>query len=173
MKLKKLQKKKNLTVIDDNCEALGSKWNNKVLGNQFDMCTWSFDIGKTITTGEGGMITTNKKKYFKYCLEYRDHGHENNPKFPKGRDTRKIYGFNYRVTELTGALGIIQLKKLDKVIINNRKRYKIYENILKKYPEINIRKVPNENIPLKDCIIFNFKNRKLTSLFLENKKEKL
>ncbi len=172
--IKKIARKKNLIVIDDNCEALGSKWNNKVLGNQFDMCTWSFDTGKTITTGEGGMITTNKKKYFKYFLEYRDHGHENNPKFPKGRDTRKIYGFNYRVTELTGALGVIQLKKLGKVIINNRKRYKIYENVLNKYPEINIRKVPKKNIPLKDCIIFNFKNRKLTSFFLDKiKKEKI
>ncbi len=172
--IKRIAKKNNLTVIDDNCEALGSKWNKKILGNQFDMCAWSFDIGKTITTGEGGMITTNNKNYYNYCLEYKDHGHQNNPKFPRGKDTHKIYGFNYRVSELVGALGVEQLKKLKKVISGNRIRYDIYEKVFKKYPSVKLRKIPKKNLPLKDCIIFNFENTKLTSTFLEKiKKEKI
>ena len=173
-KIKKIAKKNKLVVIDDNCEALGSKWNDKVLGNQFDMCAWSFDNGKTITTGEGGMITTNNKKFYKYCLEYKDHGHENNKKFPRGKDTHKIYGFNYRVSEIVGALGVEQLKKLKKVVLNNFKRYKIYEDVVSKYPEVNLRKIPKNNTPLHDCIIFNFKNLKITSKFLhEIKKYKI
>ena len=62
-KINKVAKKHKILVIDDNCEALGAKWGNKMLGAQSDMCTWSFDNGKTITTGEGGMITTNNKEF--------------------------------------------------------------------------------------------------------------
>jgi 8-amino-3,8-dideoxy-alpha-D-manno-octulosonate transaminase len=166
-KIKKIAKEKKIPVIDDNCEALGSKWSNKTLGNQFDMCAWSFDNGKSITTGEGGMVTTNNKKFYNYCIQYKDHGHENNPKFTRGKDTHSIYGFNYRVSEIVGVLGLVQLKKLPKVIKNNIQRYKIYENVIKKYPEIELRKVPKKNIPLNDCIIFNFKNKNLSDQFLK------
>ena len=110
-KIKKIAKKNKIIVIDDNCESLGSRWKDSQLGNQFDMCAWSFDNGKTITTGEGGMVTTNKLELYKLCREYRDHGHENNPLYPRGRDTHRIYGFNYRVSEIVGAVGLVQLKK--------------------------------------------------------------
>ena len=165
--IKKIAKKKNICVIDDNCEALGSRWSNQTLGNQFDICAWSFDNGKTITTGEGGMITTNNKRIFNFCSQYKDHGHENNPKFPRGRDTHSIYGFNYRVSEIVGAIGLVQLQKLNKVVKNNAKRYKIYESIINKYPEVSLRRVPKKNIPLKDCLIFNFSNKNLANKFLK------
>ena len=173
-KIKKIAKEKNLIVIDDNCEALGAKWDNKVLGNQFDMCAWSFDNGKTITTGEGGMITTNDKKLYKYCNEYKDHGHQNNPKFPRGRDSHQIFGFNYRVTEIVGALGIVQLSKLKNVVRLNIERYKIYEKVIKKFKNIKLRKIPNKKKGLCDCIIFNFENRNLTKKFVQEiKKNKI
>ncbi len=165
--IKKIAKKNKILVIDDNCEALGAKWNNKTLGNQFDMCAWSFDNGKTITTGEGGMITTNNKNLFKLCREYRDHGHENNPKYPRGRDTHRIYGFNYRVSEIVGVIGLVQLKKMGFILKQNKKYYSKYENILNKYKSINIRKIPKKNTPLKDCIIFNFQTKKVASKFLD------
>ena len=173
-KIKKIASRKNIVVIDDNCEALGSKWKGKTLGNQFDMCAWSFDSGKTITTGEGGMITTNQKKFYKFCLEYRDHGHENNPKYPRGRETHSIYGFNYRVSEIVGALGLVQLQKLPTVVKNNKNRYKIYEDVLKKYSNLKLRKIPKNNIPLKDCIIFNLKNKTIANkVLLEIKKQNI
>jgi 8-amino-3,8-dideoxy-alpha-D-manno-octulosonate transaminase len=173
-KIKKIASRKNIVVIDDNCEALGSKWKGKTLGNQFDMCAWSFYSGKTITTGEGGMITTNQKKFYKFCLEYRDHGHENNPKYPRGRDTHSIYGFNYRVSEIVGALGLVQLQKLDTVVKNNKNRYKIYEDVLKKYSSLKLRKIPKNNVPLKDCIIFNLKNKTIANkVLLEIKKKNI
>ena len=164
--IKKIAKKKKILVIDDNCESLGAKWKNQSLGNQFDMCAWSFDNGKTMTTGEGGMVTTNNKNFYKLCREYRDHGHENNPKYTKGKDTHRIYGFNYRVSEIVGALGLVQLKKMPLIINKNKKYYQIYEKILKQYKDIKIRKIPKQNTPLKDCIIFNFKNTTLAKKFL-------
>ena len=118
-KILKIAKKKKLYVIEDNCEALGAKWGRKKLGYHADACTWSFDNGKTIQ--QGGTITTNNKKIYELCKEYKDHGHQNNPKFPRGLDTHRIYGFNYRITEIQAALGLVQLSKLDTIVKNNKK----------------------------------------------------
>ncbi len=173
-KINKIAKKNKILVIDDNCESLGSKWGKEKLGIQTDICAWSFDSGKTITTGEGGMVTTNDKNLYKLCREYRDHGHENNPKFPRGRDTHRIFGFNYRVSEIVGALGLVQLKKIDTVIKNNKKFYSIYEKTLKKFSDVKLRRVPKLNTSLKDCIIFNFKNKNIAKKVLtEMVKEKI
>ena len=57
-------------------------------------------------------------------------------------DTHSIYGFNYRVSEIVGALGLVQLKKLPTVVKNNKNRYKIYEDVLKKYSNLKLRKIP-------------------------------
>ncbi len=166
--INKIAKKKKLIVIDDNCEALGAKWNKKqMLGVQSDMCTWSFDNGKTITTGEGGMITSNNYEFIKLCREYMDHGHENNPKFPRGRDTHRIYGFNFRPTEMTGVIGVTQLKKINKILSKNKKNYYEIIKVFKKYKQIKFRKIPLKSSPLHDCIIFNFKNKKLSKKFVE------
>ena len=164
--INKIAKKQKILVIDDNCESLGARWKNQTLGNQTDICTWSFDNGKTMTTGEGGMITTNSKYFFELCREYRDHGHENNPNFPRGKDTHRIPGFNFRVSEIVGAVGLVQLKKMPKIISLNRRYYKMYEKVLNKYKDIKIRKIPKKNTPLMDCVIFNFKSKKIANLFL-------
>ena len=76
------------------------------------MGTFSFDFAKTITTGEGGMVTFNNERLFKKASAWHDHGHENNPEFPRWEDTRASSGFNFRMMELQGAIGLAQLKKL-------------------------------------------------------------
>ena len=166
--INKIAKRKKLIVIDDNCEALGAKWNKKqMLGVQSDMCTWSFDNGKTITTGEGGMITSDNFEFIKLCREYMDHGHENNPKFPRGRDTHRIYGFNFRPTEMTGVIGLTQLKKINKILQKNKENYNEIIKIFKKYKQVKLRKIPGKSTPLHDCIIFNFESKKLSKKFVE------
>ena len=85
-----------------------------------------------------------------------------------------IYGFNYRVSEIVGALGLVQLQKLDTVVKNNKNRYKIYEDVLKKYSSLKLRKIPKNNVPLKDCIIFNLKNKTIANkVLLEIKKKNI
>ena len=130
----KISKKYNLKILEDNCEAIGGKYKNKNLGTLGDIGVFSFDFARTITTGGGGMIITNNKRYYDYCNEYHDHGHQNLKKFSRGNDKAKMPGFNYRMTEMQGAIGKVQLKKLNKILVENKKRYvALKEKISKSY----------------------------------------
>lgn len=137
-KILDISKEYNLKILEDNCESIGGKYKNKNLGTLGDIGVFSFDFGKTITTGEGGMLVTNKKKYYNYCNEYHDHGHQNLKKFSRGNDRAKIPGFNYRMTEMQGVIGKVQLKKLDKILFENKKRYQALER--KIYQKFDLRK---------------------------------
>ena len=88
-KINKIAIKNKIPVLEDGC-SLGASFKGKFVGNLADVCVFSLDFAKTITCGEGGLITTNDQNIFKYCKEFHDHGHENNPKLPRGRDTRSI-----------------------------------------------------------------------------------
>ena len=116
------------------------------------MGVFSFDHGKLITTGEGGLLLTNNKKIYKYAREYHDHGHENNPKLPRGRDSKSIYGFNYRMTEMQAVVGKEQLKKLKYILKKNQERYKILEKNLKY--KFEIRSILKNSTPNYDTFIF-------------------
>ena len=148
----KLAKKHKLKVLEDNCEAFGAIYKNKFLGTIGDVGVMSLDFGKIITCGEGGVIHTNSKKIDKFCREYHDHGHENNSNKPRGRDTRSIYGFNYRMTEMQGVIAKVQLKKINYIISENKTRYKLLEqNISNK---IKLRKIPKNSKIIYDTFIF-------------------
>ena len=167
-KIKQICKKKKIPILEDNCESVGAKFKNKFLGTLGDVGVLSFDFGKNITTGEGGAILTNKQKIFKYSREYHDHGHELNPKLPRGLDTVKIFGFNYRMTEMQGAIGIAQLKKLNFILKENKFRYKILENLISK--KFKIRKKIKFNEPSYDTFMFevdNFRKKKKIINFLK------
>ena len=163
-KINRLAKKKKLKVLEDNCESAGAKFNDKYLGTIGDVGALSFDFGKVITTGEGGMILSNDKKINRYAREYHDHGHENNPRFSRGKDTKKIYGFNYRMTEIQGAIGKVQLDKLNSIIINNKQRYKILLNAIGK--QYKMRKIPLGCEPIYDTFVFFEKDKNLRKKIL-------
>jgi 8-amino-3,8-dideoxy-alpha-D-manno-octulosonate transaminase len=161
-KILQIGKKYNIPVIEDAAEILGGKYDEKYLGTLADIGIYSLDFAKTITAGEGGIIVTNNSIYSKFIKEYVDHGHENNPKFSRGLDTVSIPGFNARMTEMQGALGKVQLKKLDYIVEENRIRY----NIL--YTELNdklkIRHIFDENIDtLYDTFMFEIDDKELMS----------
>lgn len=156
-KIMQVAKKNKIKVLEDNCESVGGKFNNKYLGTIADIGVLSFDFSKTITTGEGGAILTNKKDLDKFCREYHDHGHQNNKKFPRGMDTVKIQGFNYRITEMQASVGKIQLKKLNFILNENKRKYKILEDQLKYI--VKLRNIPNASKPIYDTFIFSLKDK--------------
>ena len=156
--IKLVAKKRNIKILEDNCEAIGAKYKNSFLGTHGDVGVFSFDFGKIITTGEGGLILTNNKKIYEYCKEYHDHGHMNLKNFSRGNDKARIRGFNYRTTEFQGAIGKVQLKKLSLLLKDNKKKYSIIHNILKK--KFSFRKIHNQTIPNFDTFIFFENNPK-------------
>ncbi len=143
-----------IPVLEDNCESLGATWEGRVLGTGGSATAWSFDFGKVITSGEGGMVTTNDEELYRLAAEYQDHGHENNPEFPRGRDTHRISGFNFRLTELQAAVGKAQLAKLDSIVATNRRNWSILRETLDGIDGLTFRRVPAQCEPLGDCLIF-------------------
>lgn len=165
-KIIKIAKKYKLKILEDNCESIGGKYKKKYLGTLGDVGVFSFDFGKTITTGEGGMIVTNKKKYFDFCNEYHDHGHQNLKKYSRGNDRAKFPGFNYRMTELQGVIGKIQLKKLDYILSENKKRYSSLKKLIKK--NFDLRIPPNSSEESYDVLIIkDIKDSKIKKKILK------
>lgn len=126
-----LKKKFNFKIIEDACHALGSEYEYK---NKFykigsckhaDISTFSFHPLKTITSGEGGLITTNSGKIAKNIKLYRSHGIIRNNKNYWKYDVIKN-GFNYRLSDINCALGLSQLSKISSFLKNRRKIYNKY-----------------------------------------------
>ena len=117
--VKKIAKKYNLLIIEDACHALGARYKNKKVGGISDMTIFSFHPVKPITTGEGGMIVTDNKKYYEKLLSLRSHGIH---KDKKGKNVMTELGYNYRITDIQAALGENQLKRLDNFI---KKRHQV------------------------------------------------
>lgn len=110
-KIMKIAKKYNLVVIEDACQAHGAAIKKKKVGS-FGTGCFSFYPTKNMTTGEGGMVTTNDKKIAEKAKLLRNHG-------MRIRYYHAILGYNFRMTEIAAAIGIEQLKKLEKF---NKKR---------------------------------------------------
>jgi len=113
-------KRHNLSVLEDNAQACGGSYRGKKLGTFADMGILSFDYYKTLTTGEGGMVLTNDKTLYNRSDWYHDHGHDHNPAVGRGDEGRSILGFNFRMNEFQGAVGLAQLRKLDYMIAEQR-----------------------------------------------------
>ena len=134
--LVEIGKKYNIPIIEDACEIVGGKNNNGYYGCLGDIGVFSFDFGKNITCGEGGMLLTNNRKYYDYARSYTDHGHALEPKVARGNDKAIMPGFNYRMTEIQAAIGKVQLNKLEDIINEHKKRYQILNNFFPNKPYI-------------------------------------
>jgi len=137
--------KHNIAVIEDTAQAAGGTWHGKHLGT-FGKCgTFSFDAVKTMTTGEGGMVITDDEKIWRSMSEYHDHGHDHVPN-PGGRggEGRSFIGFNYRMMELQGAIGIAQLARLDDIIASQRKNKAAIRDSVRKLPGVTFRTLVDE-----------------------------
>jgi len=127
-KIINIAKKRDLIILEDNCEGLGAKLYNKYLGTYGDFGTFSFFYSHQITSGEGGMIVCHNKNDYEILVSLRSHGWsrsnntnqyiKNAKKYPK-LDPRYIFinqGFNLRPTDVQAAMGLSQFKRLNTFI---------------------------------------------------------
>ena len=145
--------KHNLWVIEDNCDALGSKYNGKYTGTFGHIATFSFYPAHHITMGEGGALVTNDAQLKRIIESFRDWGrdcwcepgHDNTcgkrfgwqlGTLPFGYDHKYIYshiGYNLKITDMQAAIGVEQLKKLPLFIEARKKNFKLLYDGLKRY----------------------------------------
>lgn len=192
----KIAEKHGLWVVEDNCDALGSKYNGQYTGTFGHISTFSFYPAHHITMGEGGAITTNQEDLYKIILSYRDWGRDcycppgsDNTcgmrfnrqlgDLPFGYDHKYIYshlGYNLKITDLQAAVGLSQLNKLPSFIKKRKNNFKKLYLELKNLEDYFYLPKASENsdpswfgfpLTLKDGV--EFKKTDLVN-FLENNK---
>lgn len=136
--LRALADKAEIAFIVDGAHSLGSTYNGKPAAQVADLTTFSFHPVKTITTGEGGMVVTNKKHVADKMRVFRTHGIEKDAaNFLSANQgpwyhEMQVLGFNYRITDFQAALGISQLKQIDKFLARRRQIASTYKQEIPK-----------------------------------------
>lgn len=153
-----------LRLIEDTAWGCGGNLDGTPLGTWGDIGTYSFDFAKTMTTGEGGMLLFRDEAVYRRAAAWHDHGHENNPAVPRWEDTRSGSGFNYRMTELQGAVGLAQLRKLTAVVSAQRANKAALWNAIADLPGIEPRMVPEGAFETADALVFLVRDNALARL---------
>jgi 8-amino-3,8-dideoxy-alpha-D-manno-octulosonate transaminase len=150
-----ISRKHGLALIEDTAWGCGARLNGRPLGTIGDVGTFSFDFAKTMTTGEGGMVVARDPRVLDRARAWHDHGHENNPALPRWEDSRAGSGFNYRMTELQGAVGIAQLAKLDQVVDAQRRNKAALRAAIAGLPGLSFRARPEGSDETADALVFH------------------
>ncbi len=141
--IKKIAKKHKLIIIEDAATAIGTSYKDKKVGNIGDMTCFSFHPIKNMSTGDGGMVTTNNKLFAERIMLLRLHGMSKEAwKRHTAAGSWKYDivepGFKYNMTDIQAALGRVQLKRLDGFIKIRKQYAKIFDSELSKIPEITV-----------------------------------
>jgi len=138
--IQKVCKEKNILLIEDNCESLGTVYKKKKLGNFGLMSSFSFYVGHHMSTIEGGAVVTDDEQLATMLRLVRAHGWDRNLTFAKQEEIRNKFkvnstfysrytfydlGYNFRPTEIAGFIGNQQLKHLDKIIDKREENFRI------------------------------------------------
>ena len=153
-----IARRHKIPVLEDSCQACGSSYKGKKTGTLGAVGTYSYDYVKTLTTGEGGMIVTDDKRLYDLARYYHDHGHEHNPEVPRGEDSHSITGFNFRMNEIQGAIGKVQLGRLDQVLAAQRGNNARIKEGIAGIPGLEFREQPDPNGDGGDTLAFFLPN---------------
>jgi perosamine synthetase len=134
--IKKICKKRNILLIADSAESFGATYKNKKIGSIAPIHAFSFFANKNITTGEGGMVTTNNSKFFKKLNMIKNQGQ-------LSRYNHVVLGYNYRMTDLIASFGLEQLKKIKTIIVKKNRAANYYNKKLTEIKNILIPRFPD------------------------------
>lgn len=140
--LRAICREHDLLLIEDAAHAIGTKYKGQPVGSISDMTCFSFHPVKTITSGEGGAVTTNDEQFYRRLLRLRTHGITRNqeemvhPTDAKWYNEQVELGYNYRLTDFQAALLISQLRKLSRFSARRREIVERYNEAFRDMPEI-------------------------------------
>jgi perosamine synthetase len=123
----------DLKFIEDSCEALGGVLDGRPAGSFGDFGTFAFYPNKQITTGEGGMIVTDDDAMAELCRSMRNQGRATEAWLSHAR-----LGFNYRISEVTAAIGEVQMRRLDEILAKRRRVAALYDDALSNVEQIHL-----------------------------------
>jgi len=149
-------KKNNLFVIEDAAEAHGAEYNGAKAGSMGDIGCFSFYGNKVITTGEGGMITTNNADVNAKVKYYRDQAMSKSRRY-----WHEDVGFNFRMTNIQAAIGLAQLSKIENIIEKKRNIAKLYIEALQDIKGVRLSSEASwaRNVYWMFCVVCEAKNR--------------
>ncbi len=148
--IRKIAERRNLRIIEDSCEALGSSYRGRPAGSLGDMGVFGFYPNKQITTGEGGMIVTDDDALADLCRSMRNQGRD-----PGGSWlAHPRMGFNYRLSDIQCAIGIVQLERIEELLGARSRAYRWYEDCLAKEHRLALQKVsPHVQMSRFVCVV--------------------
>lgn len=127
-------RKHGVAVIEDSAEAAGSEYKGRKAGSFGDVSVFSFHGSKTLTTGEGGMLLTDRDDIYERCLFLRDHGRSPNGKMFWNEEV----GFKYKMSSMQAALGLAQLERIDELVDRKREMFGWYRDRLADISELRL-----------------------------------
>lgn len=133
-----------LLLLEDACQSTGATYKGKALGSIGNAGTFSFDFVKTITCAEGGAIITNDEAVYTRADAYSDHGHDHLGGADRGADGHPHLGFNFRISELHAAVGLAQVRKLDRFLAILRNSKQVLKSAMSEIPQVTFRRIPDE-----------------------------
>lgn len=154
-----IARKYKIKVIEDACESLGATYHGIKTGNFGESAVFAFYPNKQITTGEGGMIVTDNKKTYDLCSSLRNQGRSSDMHWLD----HKLLGYNYRMDEMSAALGLVQLQRLDALINERRKMATLYEQYLLPHRDLfYIPRIAERNTHTWFVFCLRIKNKKVS-----------
>jgi 8-amino-3,8-dideoxy-alpha-D-manno-octulosonate transaminase len=124
-----IARKHNLLVLEDSCQAAGASYKGKKVGTIGNIGAFSLNIFKTINSGDGGLVTTNDKALYEIAFGVHDQGHKPS-RLGVEVGSRNVLGLNFRMNELTAAVALAQLGKLDMILSILRKKRKYFKSLI-------------------------------------------
>jgi len=131
-----------LKVVEDAAQALGIRWNGKGCGSFGDVGCFSFFADKTLTTAEGGFVTTNDDETYEKLMYIRNQGRLN-----RGTFVHPEMGYNFRMTDIQCAIGLAQLKKFDELVAKKNVIHEMYTRLFAGFDNVEVYQPPAEVHP--------------------------
>ena len=146
-RIMRVARKHNLLVLEDCCQAAGASYKGKKLGSIGDMGAFSLNVFKTINSGDGGLVVTSDQGLYETAFGVHDQGHKPN-RLGVEVGARSVLGLNFRINELTAAVALAQLSKLDRIITTLREKRSKLKSLISKAGGFKFRRL---NDPDGDC----------------------